>query len=295
MAAAPWTFEYSVLVPAAPPQVFAALTLPAQLQQWFAEHVDVDLAAGRYRFWGRCTYGAPTESQAQQRLLHADPLRSLSFEWYFAGIESRVEIGLAPTENAATTRLQLRHVLSTLPTLERPRELIEDLWRMSLGNLAALLRGAGVVLPKFTNPRPEIRLAIVIDAPRASVFKALTEPDRLDQWIASAAAVEPRAGGRYSYGWSYPIGDATVAGGPTRVLQWVPNEKLVTDWPDWRGDATQAPTAVTWLLADRDGHTLLTLVHSGFGRTADLCDYPQGWWNFLVKLSSFVTQSAATS
>jgi len=161
---------------------------------------------------------------------------------------------------------------------------------MSLGNLSALLRGGGIVLPNFADPRPEIRLAIMIDAPRARVFRALTAPDSLNQWIATDAAVEPVVGGRYSYGWSYPIDGATVAGGPTRILGWVPDETLVTDWPDWRGDATQAPTTVTWLLADRDRQTLLTLVHSGFSRTADLCDYPQGWWSFLIKLSGFASQ-----
>ena len=295
----PWTFEYSLTLPAPPAGVFAALTEPAQMQKWFAESADIELrAGGRYRFWGRSTYATPAESDAQQHLLHVDPPRSLSFEWPLAGVGSRVEIGLSPADPAGQsrvsgqTRLQLRHVFLTLPPLERPRELIEDLWRMSLGNLQALLRGGGVVLPDFTNPRPEIRLAIVVDAPRRRVFEALTQPAQLDQWIASAALVEPRLGGRYSYGWSYPIGGSTVAGGPTQILEWVEDEKLVTDWPDWRGDPTQAATKITWLLADRGGQTLVTLIHGGFGRTSDLCDYPQGWWSFLMKLSAFASQTA---
>jgi uncharacterized protein YndB with AHSA1/START domain len=40
-----------VLVPAAPKVVYEALTDPAALRVWLAEHADVDLP-GKYEFWG---------------------------------------------------------------------------------------------------------------------------------------------------------------------------------------------------------------------------------------------------
>jgi uncharacterized protein YndB with AHSA1/START domain len=234
-----WTFEYSVLLPAAPDAVYAALTDARQLKRWFAEHVDVDLKPqGNYRFWG--------------------------------------------------------HAFPELPKIERPKELIEDIWRMSLGNLDAYLRGGeGLVLPDFTAAAPEVRLSILIDAPRERVFQALLDPAKLNRWIAAAAVVEPRVGGRYSYGWNYEVGSRTVAGGPTGILELLPNEKLVTDWPDWRGDPHMPDTRITWLLSPvGDKKTQLTLVHSGFTRTADISDYGQGWQGFLAKLEEFMPSGA---
>jgi uncharacterized protein YndB with AHSA1/START domain len=42
------------VVPAPPKVVYEALTDPAALRVWLAEHADVDLP-GKYEFWGRFT------------------------------------------------------------------------------------------------------------------------------------------------------------------------------------------------------------------------------------------------
>ena len=42
------------IVPAPPKVVYEALTDPAALRVWLAEHADVDLP-GKYEFWGRFT------------------------------------------------------------------------------------------------------------------------------------------------------------------------------------------------------------------------------------------------
>jgi uncharacterized protein YndB with AHSA1/START domain len=146
------------------------------------------------------------------------------------------------------------------------------------------LKGGRVLLPDFTDASPEIRLSIDIDAPRERVFDALMKPELLNKWVASAAAVEPRVGGRYSYGWSYPMGGVTVEGGPTRILELIENEKLVIDWPDWRGDATVPTQRITWLLETVGPQTRVTLIHSGFVRAADISDYPFGWSDFAGRL-----------
>lgn len=64
----------------------------------------------------------------------------------------------------------------------------------------------------------------------------------------------------------------------------MPNEKLVLDWPDWRGDKTVTGQQIGFYLETVGQGTRVTLVHSGFGRTADLSDYPFGWVYFLGKL-----------
>ena len=91
-------------------------------------------------------------------------------------------------------------------------------------------------------------------------------------------------GGRYSYGWSYDQGGKKVEGGPLSILELVENEKLVTDWPDWRGDMSVPMQKITWLLESIGKQTRVTLIHSGFVRTADTSDYPFGWGFFLSRL-----------
>src|SRR5688572_10224898 len=78
---------------APPTAVFRALTDPAQLTTWFAEHAEVSLADGRYEFWGRYT---PDGKPGRQRLLAVDPDRLLAFAWQRGGEEHRVDITLAP-------------------------------------------------------------------------------------------------------------------------------------------------------------------------------------------------------
>jgi uncharacterized protein YndB with AHSA1/START domain len=48
-----WTHEHQVTLPGAPDRIFSALTDPAELRRWFAEHVEIEpRQKGAYRFWG---------------------------------------------------------------------------------------------------------------------------------------------------------------------------------------------------------------------------------------------------
>jgi uncharacterized protein YndB with AHSA1/START domain len=283
----PWTHTFACTLTAPPDRVFSALTDPAQLRRWFAEHVEIDpRQGGAFRFWGRHTYGLPDRSGAGQRIT-----------------DSEVTLELAPdvktrqtgdVQNPSGTRVSLRHTFATRPVGPYGAELVDDLWRLTLGNLEAHLRGgAGIVLPDFSDPTQEIRLSIVIDAPRARVFRALVDPAALNRWIASAAEVDPRPGGRYTFAWKYTHGGRDVEGGPTKILDLVTNERLVTDWTDWRGDTTRPPTRIAWLLEDAGVGTKVTLVHSGFSRVVDQSDYPFGWREFLESLKSMIEQGDA--
>ena len=71
------------VVPALPKVVYEALTDPAALRVWLAEHADVDLP-GKYEFWGRYT---PDGAEPHQRVLHVDE-RTIRFAWAVDGVES---------------------------------------------------------------------------------------------------------------------------------------------------------------------------------------------------------------
>jgi len=286
----PWVHTHSCVLPAPPSRVFRALTDATELRRWFAEHVEVDpRPEGAYRFWGRHTYGTPSEAGAGQHLTRFEPDRALAIQWIFDGAETEASIELESGDTDERTQLTLRHRFPARPPEPDGADLVDDMWRLTFGNLDAHLRGGeGIVLIDHSDPAPEVRASILIDAPPERVFSALMDPGALDQWIAGAAAVEPRIGGRYTYGWRYTVGDREVVGGPTRILDLVENERLVTDWPDWRGDESKPPTRVAWLLERVGTQTRVTVVHGTFPRAADVGDYPFGWQDFLGKLKSLV-------
>ena len=199
------------------------------------------------------------------------------------------------TDEGEQTRLVLTHAVRGALPVSRPRELIHDHWTLAIGNLAQHLAGGrGVLLPDYLDPTPEVRMVVHIAASPEAVFRTLMEPSLINQWFGSAAAVvEPRVGGRYVLGWNYKVDDRDVEGGPTQILDIVPNEKLVLDWPDWRGDATVTGQTITFLLEPSGAGTTLTFVHAGFGRTTDMGDYGFGWADMLATLVNLNTTLGA--
>lgn len=282
-----WTQQFRCQVPAAPEQVFAALTDPAELSRWFAESVDVSLGVGgRFRFWGKHTLGCPTADEATQSIQRIEPGRLLEFSWAIDGVPTEVLITVAPEGEGS--QLTVRHTVSgDLGGRPRQRELIDDHWRLAFGNLAAhLAGGGGIVLPDQTDPEPRVTLSIVIAASKEAVFRALIEPAAVNQWFGSkAAVVEPRVGGRYQLGWKYQVDGRDVTGGPTKILEFVPNERLVLDWPDWRGDPTVTGQWIGFYLVAEGSGTRVNFVHGGFERPSDQSDYPFGWVYFLGELA----------
>lgn len=279
-----WTYEYAYPIHAPADRIFRALTDAGEMERWFAEHAKVEpKVGGRFEFWGRHTLGTPAEAEAGGRIEALESDRTLSFTWEVHGVPSTVTIGLSPeeTELGPATRVAIRHDLEAAIGMPRPKELIDDWWRFNLGNLAAHAAGHGEVLRvDFDDPSPEIQLSMEMAASPEKVFRALTEPDALNRWMAQGAKVDLREGGRYDLGFTPEAYD----GPPMRILELVPNEKLVISWLDWRGDASVPEQSVTWLLEPSGQGTRVTLIHSGFVRAVDLSDYPFGWGHFLGRL-----------
>lgn len=286
-----YVHEFSWNIEAKPEAAFTALTSPDALQQWFAEYVEIDpREGGAFKFWGKHTIETPSKAQATQKITSFDPPQHFSFSWRLYGRDSEISFEIKDGEEDGKIKVNGRHAFVDLPDMTRPKHMIADLWMLNHGNLKAYLDGGeGISLPDYDDPSPEINQSVLIDAPRPEVFKALITPEILAKWMwAENAEVEPKNGGKYSYGWSYDVGGEKVAGGPTRILDYVENEKLVTDWPDWRGDKSVPVQTVTWLLADENGKTRVTVIHSGFTRTVDFSDYPFGWAGFLAQLKGVV-------
>jgi uncharacterized protein YndB with AHSA1/START domain len=287
-------FEHRASFPlaASPERSFRALVDAGELEKWFAEHASVEArVGGAYRFFGGATLGAPKEQDATQRLTSFEPGRALSFRWTVHGVATYVAYTLKSGETADTSKLEIVHtVFGELP-FRNPKHVIADLWSTYAGNLREHLEGGRhVVLPDFSGAKAEVRVSIEIAAPPAKVFRALLDPALIDRWLGGAARVD-LASRTYSYGWKYDVEGRSVAGGPTRILEMVENQKLVTDWPDWRGDAQKPDSRVTWLLeplGPEGNRTRLTLIHDGFELVADRGDYQQGWGGFLDALKALI-------
>ena len=284
-------------LPGSPARVFQALTDEKELRAWFAEQVKIESKkGGAYQFWGKATLGAPKEPDASQVLTAFEPGKRLAYGWKVHGLSSEVSYALSPGEKPDTTKLELRHAVKGQLPFRSPKNVIDDVWKLNFANLKEHLKGrpGSVVLADFTSSKPEVRSAIEIAAPPAKVWRALLEPELMNKWLFGAAVVD-RSKGAYSYGWKYDYEGKKVLGGPTRILEQVENEKLVTDWPDWRGDESKPVTRVTWTLQPLDGgkRTRVTLVHDGFEHAADQGDYGSGWAGFLHRLDKVVLELGA--
>ncbi|MFG1776006.1 SRPBCC family protein [Micromonospora sp. NPDC049051] len=232
-----------------------ALTDPAELRVWLAEHAEVELPR-RYEFWGRYI---PEGDAPHQRLLHVDD-DTLRFAWLLDGVETTAEFTLR-AEGPDTTVLTLTQShfdFAEAMSGSTIRGVLQTFWSLSIANLAAHLEGQPL-LPKVDFTSADLRGELLIDAPLAKVFESLTDSEQASAWFGYPIGIEPWVGGRYAMG-GFEHGYAA------KVVDLEPGRKMSVDW---------GPTGVsTWELTESRGKTKLTFVQSGF----DEQNPPYGAW-----------------
>jgi uncharacterized protein YndB with AHSA1/START domain len=160
-------------------------------------------------------------------------------------------------------------------------------WHVLLDALDAALEGAerAWTWPELTEHRRAlgeavmgslheghvIDSAITVSAPPSAVFAALITPALVDQWLPSAASIEPRVGGRYDLGWTGPR--------PTEIVELQPDRVLAYRWTAGQGPET----TVRWRLAAQPGGTRVRLAHRGW-------DDGGGWREALEDLKKFAEE-----
>ncbi|WP_346536298.1 SRPBCC family protein [Micromonospora sp. DPT] len=222
-----------------------ALTDPAELRVWFAEHAEVELPR-RYEFWGRFT---PEGDAPHQRLLHADE-GTLRFAWLLDGVETTSEIALTPEGPGSTllTLTQSHFNFAEAMDGSTIRGVLQTWWSLSIANLAAHLEGRPL-LPKTDFTSADLRGELLIGAPVERVWQSLTDSAQASAWFGYPIGIEPWVGGRYAMG-------GFEAGYAAKVVDLEPGHRMSIDW---------GPTGIsTWELAESDGKTKLTFVQSGF-------------------------------
>lgn len=140
-----------------------------------------------------------------------------------------------------------------------------------------------------------------INAPRASVYRALIDANAVAKWKVPAAMTcqvhefEGREGGKFRISLTY---DAPTGTGKTsahadtyhgRFVKLVPNEQVVeamefeTDDPALRGEMI-----VTTTLRDTDGGTELSAVHDRLPPGLSAADNEVGWREALARLAALI-------
>jgi uncharacterized protein YndB with AHSA1/START domain len=230
--------------------VYEALTDPAALRVWLAEHAEVDLP-GSYEFWGRFT---PDGAEPHQRVLHADG-RTIRFAWTVDGVETTSQFELA--EDGDGTLLTLSQ--TDLPSFAEiiadtagPRGALQTFWSLAIANLADYLDGRELT-PKCDFTSSELRTSVVIDAAPEEVFDSMTRPELFRRWFGANVDIEARVGGRFA------MGGFDVDPGGARFVEFEPGRKATLRFADGMIDS--------WELEGSDGKTRLTVVESGFDPT----------------------------
>jgi uncharacterized protein YndB with AHSA1/START domain len=138
-----------------------------------------------------------------------------------------------------------------------------------------------------TQERPSLALVRKLDAAPGKVWRALTEPEMLKQWMrpddatkVATAEIDLRVGGRYRIVMTPPEGEEHDVRGVYREI--VPNKRLVYTWA-WKSTPERESIVTIELRAVGKG-TELTLRHEQFADAEARDRHQHGWTGCLSSL-----------
>jgi len=144
---------------------------------------------------------------------------------------------------------------------------------------------------------PALTMTRVLDAPRADVFRAWTDPESLREWwgpgdfTCPSAEVDLRRGGRYRLVMQPPGGPEIVVAGVYQEVD--PPSRLVYTWSWEGGPATSEPdSVVTVEFRDLGNRTEVVVSHGGFPPGHSISDYESGWAAGFVKVEAHLRRTS---
>ena len=143
-----------------------------------------------------------------------------------------------------------------------------------------------------TSEKTSLEIKRFINAPRARVYAAWTDPAQLKQWWGPESVrtrnftADARVGGKYRWDLFNQEGEEMTVYGEYREL--VPGRKIVFSW-QWDDDEAwkNVSSVVTVELADCDGGTEVRLVHEKLPSEASRDRHNEGWNSVLDSLGKF--------
>ncbi|MEV4841035.1 SRPBCC family protein [Nonomuraea sp. NPDC049486] len=230
-------------------EVRHALTDPAALRVWLAEHAEVELP-DRYAFWGRHT---PEGDAPHQRLLHADD-RTVRFAWTLDGVETTTELRLEEEgpETTIVTVEQSHFSMEEALAESSIRGVLQTYWCLALTNLAEHFEGRELTPKIDFTATGDLHASVLVDAAPERVFHSLIDSESATRWFGYPIEIEPHVGGRFA------MGGIENNPHPAKILELETDRKVSVDWG--------ATGVGTWELEGTGGKTRLTMIQSGFDR-----------------------------
>lgn len=131
----------------------------------------------------------------------------------------------------------------------------------------------------------------VFNHPRDLVFKAWTEPTRLEKWFSPnpnnrvKAKVDLKAGGSYRIAVIPPEGDGWVVGGTYREIE--PPERLAFTW---KWEYSEEPSSLVSVdFTEIEGGTEVTVTHTQLESQESFDNHQDGWQRILLRLGDYMT------
>jgi len=139
--------------------------------------------------------------------------------------------------------------------------------------------------------KPSLTIVRRLKAAPQKVWRALTQPDALKQWMAPddafkvpLAETDVRVGGRYRFVMQSPDGEQHDVSGVYREVE--ANRRLVYTWA-WKSTPERESLVTVELRAAGTG-TELTLRHEQFADAEARDKHQQGWNGCIARLEKFV-------
>ena len=147
-----------------------------------------------------------------------------------------------------------------------------------------------------TDIRPELTIRRTFAAPRALVFQAWTDGERLKRWCCPTGFAIPfsegdiRPGGKFRTCMRSPQGEEHWLSGD--YIEIVPDEKIVFThrWLDEAGNPGHETVVTVTLAETHDGGTRLTLHQAFFISEASRDGHFSGWTETLDSLERFLAK-----
>ncbi len=253
---------------ATPERIWQALTDPSEMKKWYFDLPGFRAEVGcQFQFEG----GTPAKSYLHLcEVKAADPNQKLAYSWRYDGYPGDTlvtfELFAPDLGRGEKTRLRLTHTgLHSFPT---------DNPDFAAGNFeVGWTEILGTSLMEFLQVTPGLTFTRVLDAPRELVFKAWTEPERLEQWWGPVGMelkvlkLDLRPGGIFHYSMTAKNGFQMF--GRFAFREVVPPQRLVyvSSFADAEGNAISAPIVEHFPLevhnvltfTELDGKTTMTL------------------------------------
>jgi uncharacterized protein YndB with AHSA1/START domain len=135
----------------------------------------------------------------------------------------------------------------------------------------------------------KLNIERVLAAPRADVYRALTEPEQLARWWGPAGfgapsiEFEPRVGGDYRIAMQPPDGELFHLVGEFREVQ--PPVRVAYTFRWLPPDPDDRETLATLSLEERDRQTRLLVTQAGFATDERRALHERGWSDSLERLA----------